>query len=111
MQNPTSLQGTAVNSTNASVVTSFNEELEMRNLILNNMQELQGCLITVGVIHALIGGTGLIGFLLRFIGPVTIVPTILLLGIYVVDPILDFCVPNWGIAFLVSAVGFILRFT
>lgn len=30
----------AVNSTNASVVTSFNEELEMRNLILNNMQEV-----------------------------------------------------------------------
>ena len=62
--------------------------------------QLQGCLILVGVIHALIGGTGLIGFLLRFIGPVTIVPTILLLGIYVVDPILDFCVPNWGITFL-----------
>ncbi|XP_034328333.2 solute carrier family 23 member 1 [Magallana gigas] len=105
-----SLQDTAVNSTNASVLTSFNEELEMRNLILNNMQELQGCLILVGVIHALIGGTGLIGFLLRFIGPVTIVPTILLLGIYVVDPILDFCVPNWGITFLVSATGFILAF-
>ena len=53
-----------------------------------------------GVIHALIGATGLIGVLLRFIGPVTVVPAILLLGIYVVDPILDFCVPNWGIAIL-----------
>lgn len=30
----------AANSTNASVVTSFNEELEMRNLIVNNMLEV-----------------------------------------------------------------------
>ncbi|XP_022341468.2 solute carrier family 23 member 2-like isoform X1 [Crassostrea virginica] len=98
----------AQNSTNTSII--FNEEAEMRNLVVKNMSELQGCLMLAGVIHALIGATGLIGVLLRFIGPVTVVPAILLLGIYVVDPILDFCVPNWGIAILVSAVGFILAF-
>jgi nucleobase transporter 1/2 len=54
----------------------------------------------VGVIHMLMGATGLIGVLLRFIGPITVVPTILILGLTVADPILDFCVPNWGIAFL-----------
>ncbi|XP_056005480.1 solute carrier family 23 member 1-like isoform X2 [Ostrea edulis] len=99
-----------MNSTNTSTAISFNEESEMRSLISKNMRELQGCLMLVGVVHMLMGATGLIGVLLRFIGPVTVVPTILLLGLTVADPILDFCVPNWGIAFLVTIIGFVLAF-
>ncbi|XP_061186309.1 solute carrier family 23 member 1-like isoform X2 [Saccostrea echinata] len=104
----TTFQG--LNSTNASLEITVSEESQLRGVILRNMRELQGCLMLVGVIHMLMGATGLIGVLLRFIGPVTVVPTILLLGIAVVDPILDFCVPNWGISTLVTATGFVLAF-
>ena len=56
--------------------------------------------MAVGAIHAVIGGTGLIGVLLRFIGPVTVVPTILMLGIYVAEPTMDLAVISWPIALL-----------
>lgn len=45
------------------------------------MQELQGAIIAGGLIEALFGYTGLIGRLLKFIGPVTIAPTIALIGL------------------------------
>lgn len=59
-----------------------------------------GPLILVGFIHFLIGATGLVGVLLRYIGPVTIVPTILLIGIYIVKPAIAYVEAHWGIAFL-----------
>lgn len=51
-----------------------------------------------GVIHFLVGATGLVGVLLRFIGPVTIVPTILLIGIYMVTSVTKFAQVHWGIS-------------
>lgn len=45
------------------------------------MQELQGAIIAGGVIEAFFGYSGLIGRLLKFIGPVTIAPTIALIGL------------------------------
>jgi len=45
------------------------------------MQTLQGAIIIGGLAEAVIGYTGLIGRLVRFIGPVTIAPTIALIGL------------------------------
>ena len=44
----------------------------------------------VSAIHALIGMTGLVGLLTRFIGPITIVPAMLLAMVYIVKPSLMF---------------------
>ena len=51
-----------------------------------------------GAIHALLGASGLIGLLLRFIGPITIVPCMILGSVFIVVPILTLVKVHWGIA-------------
>jgi len=51
-----------------------------------------------GAIHALLGATGLVGLLLRFVGPLTVVPTLTLLFIYLAKPALALVEVNWPIA-------------
>ncbi|KAK3102650.1 hypothetical protein FSP39_012854 [Pinctada imbricata] len=93
-----------------TTMSDFDASAAKKDLIMTNLRQIQGTLMTVGALHALIGGTGLIGVLLRFIGPITVVPTILLLGIYVAEPTLDFVVINWPISLMTCAVSFILAF-
>lgn len=45
------------------------------------MREVQGAIIVGGIAEAVIGYTGLVGKLLKYIGPVTIAPTIALIGL------------------------------
>ena len=45
------------------------------------MQHVQGAIIVGAVVEIAIGASGLIGKLLRFIGPITIAPTIALIGL------------------------------
>ncbi|XP_033756827.1 solute carrier family 23 member 1-like isoform X2 [Pecten maximus] len=96
------------NSTTTPI--SFNEEQAKKDLIMSYFNEIQGCLMIVGAIHFLVGSTGLVGVLLRYVGPITIVPSILLLGIYVAEPVMSFVVPHWGMSLLTCAIGFILAF-
>ncbi|MFN3202187.1 MAG: uracil-xanthine permease family protein [Bradymonadia bacterium] len=61
------------------------------------MQHIQGAVIIGGVVQMAVGWSGLIGKLLRFVGPVTIAPTIALIGL----SLYPFGAPNagkhWGI--------------
>lgn len=50
-----------------------------------SMTELQGAIIGAAVIQVFIGYSGLMGALLRFISPITIAPTIALVGLALVD--------------------------
>ncbi|XP_033728150.1 solute carrier family 23 member 2-like [Pecten maximus] len=68
----------------------------------------QGCLILVGVVHCLIGVTGTVGFLLRFVGPMTIVPTILLTGIFLSRATAKFSKVHWGISSVTAGTAIIL---
>lgn len=79
------------NATNITLV-------DPRSQVYPKIQRLQIPLMISGIIHALLGATGLVGFLLRYVGPVTIVPTLLLMGLYVVKVILRFSQTNWGIS-------------
>ena len=49
------------------------------------MTELQGAIIGAAVIQVFVGYSGLMGILLRFISPITIAPTIALVGLALVD--------------------------
>ena len=60
--------------------------------------QMAGSLILSGVIHAIIGLTGMIGFLMRFIGPITVIPTMLLIGLSIFKVTAGFCAIHWGIA-------------
>lgn len=59
---------------------------------------MQGSLVLAGCLHMLIGLTGFVGVLLKVVGPLTVVPTLLLLGIELNGVMNTFCEPNWGVA-------------
>ncbi|XP_048244617.1 solute carrier family 23 member 2-like [Haliotis rufescens] len=67
---------------------------------LPRIREIQGNLILASLTQVVLGCTGLIGFLLRFIGPLTIAPTISLIGLSLTVVVNDFSKSHWGVAFL-----------
>lgn len=91
------------NGTENSTVRGFPMEK-----ILNNVRAMQGSLMIAGVVHAFLGFTGLVGFLLKFVGPLTIVPALVLIFIFIVKPVLKFVEVNWGIAISTIVVAVIL---
>jgi nucleobase transporter 1/2 len=52
--------------------------------------------MVTSVIQIVIGFSGLVGFLLRFIGPITIAPTIALIGLSLVNVCLTNAGKYWG---------------
>lgn len=86
----------------------MNTTLDKDQVILFNAQSLMGSLMAAGAIHFLIGATGLVGFLLRFVGPITIVPTILLIGLYMTRTAVKFIQVHWGIGILTTGISLLL---
>ncbi|KAL3863439.1 hypothetical protein ACJMK2_005195 [Sinanodonta woodiana] len=64
------------------------------------IREISGNLIIASVTQLVIGGTGIIGFLMKFIGPLTIAPTIALIGLSLTGVASSFNQVHWGIAFM-----------
>ena len=68
------------------------------------LQHIQGAVLVGGLVEVLIGVTGLVGRLLRFVGPITIAPTIALIGL----SLFRFGAPqaglHWGIGGLTIAL-------
>ena len=54
--------------------------------------------MVAGILHALLGFTGMIGVLLKFIGPITVVPCMVLVSVVVVNSVLKLVQVHWGIA-------------
>ncbi|XP_044802828.1 solute carrier family 23 member 1 isoform X2 [Bubalus bubalis] len=81
---------------NASQVNTsspeFIEEWQKR------IRELQGAVMVASCVQMLVGFSGLIGFLMRFIGPLTIAPTISLMALPLFDSAGDDAGIHWGIA-------------
>ncbi|XP_041368055.1 solute carrier family 23 member 1-like isoform X2 [Gigantopelta aegis] len=98
------------NSTVNLTMSAGGKLLIPREYILPKLQSLQGSLMLAGCIHVLIATTGLIGFLLRFIGPITIVPAITLIGLSIYKVAVTFSETQWGVAFVTSGVGMLFAF-
>ncbi|XP_019925116.3 solute carrier family 23 member 2 [Magallana gigas] len=95
--------------TNSTITNTSGIPLADQKLfVLNNIRELQGSLIAAGTFQFLIGATGLVSLLLKFIGPITIVPTLFLSCVFIVRACVKFASVNWGIALMVTAVSLIL---
>nr|XP_022290099.1 solute carrier family 23 member 2-like isoform X1 [Crassostrea virginica] len=71
------------------------------------MREVQGNLILASVTQVVVGGLGLVGLILRFVGPLTIAPTISLIGLSLTHVVSDFCDKQWGISLLTLALLFL----
>ncbi|XP_020617015.1 solute carrier family 23 member 2-like isoform X1 [Orbicella faveolata] len=62
------------------------------------MREIQGAIMVSSLFQIMIGFTGLIGFLLRFIGPLTVAPTVTLVGVALFRLAADTAGNHWGIS-------------
>ena len=60
--------------------------------------QIQGAIMVASVFEVVIGFTGLIGFLLRWIGPLAIAPTIALAGLALFDVAAAYAAKQWWIA-------------
>ena len=60
--------------------------------------QLQGCLTMASLLEIFIGFIGGVGFLMRFIGPISIAPTIFLIGMSLAHVVSHLCATQWWIA-------------
>lgn len=91
--------GTSWNTTLNSSVTNYTD-IDVTEIWQTRMREIQGGIILASITQVLIGCTGILGFLLQYIGPITVVPTITLVGLSLIDVAMNFCKSHWGVAFL-----------
>ncbi|KAM9311659.1 solute carrier family 23 member 1-like [Gastrophryne carolinensis] len=68
------------------------------------MREIQGAIIVASMLQVVLGFSGLIGLLLKFIGPLSITPTITLIGLSLFREAGKKSGEHWGIAALTIAL-------
>jgi len=68
------------------------------------MQHVQGAIIAGAVMEIIVGATGLVGRMLRFVGPITIAPTIALIGL----SLFKFGAPNAGAHWPIGGLTIVL---
>ncbi|KAM4038994.1 solute carrier family 23 member 2-like [Anomaloglossus baeobatrachus] len=85
-----------------SDVVSFNgtEIFSINNTVTwqSRIREIQGAVIVASLFQVFLGFSGLIGLILRFIGPLSITPTIALIGLSLFGEAGKKCGSHWGIA-------------
>ncbi|XP_071501750.1 solute carrier family 23 member 1-like [Diadema antillarum] len=89
----------ASNATNSS---EFSEEARME--FRARMQELSGAVLVASIFEIVVGFAGITSLFLRFIGPLTIAPTIALIGMSLFDMVSSNASQHWGIAGLTLAL-------
>ncbi|XP_072034956.1 solute carrier family 23 member 1-like [Amphiura filiformis] len=84
---------------------STNEEMDIAdNEWRSRVLELSGAILVASTVQIIIGATGCIGLLLRFVGPLTITPAVTLLGLAIVPLGVDLSGGHWGIAGMTAAL-------
>ncbi|ELT89006.1 hypothetical protein CAPTEDRAFT_95564, partial [Capitella teleta] len=68
------------------------------------MREIQGAIIVSSMFQVLIGFSGMIGVLLRYIGPLSIAPTISLIGLSLFKEAANNASENWWISLMTVAL-------
>ncbi|XP_039981942.1 solute carrier family 23 member 1-like [Xiphias gladius] len=68
------------------------------------MRTLQGSIMVASLLQILIGFSGIIGFLMRFIGPLTIAPTVSLIGLSLYDSAGAKTGSHWGISAMTTVL-------
>jgi len=73
------------------------------------IQHVQGAIIVGALVEIVVGYSGLVGRLLRFVGPITIAPTICLIGLALFGAGADTAGTHWGVGAL--TIGLIILFS
>ena len=72
------------------------------NLTYGNLKSTQisGTIMVAAAFQILIGATGMMEGILRYVGPITVTPIITLIGIALFQTAADMCASQWGISLL-----------
>ncbi|KAL9893590.1 solute carrier family 23 member 1 isoform 1-T1 [Glossina fuscipes fuscipes] len=81
----------------ASELSAMNET-ERQELWQIRMRELSGAIAASAMVQVIMGYTGLVGKILRFVTPLTIVPTVSLVGLTLFEHAAKTASKQWGIA-------------
>lgn len=81
----------------ASELSAMNE-IERQELWQIRMRELSGAIAASAMVQVILGYTGLVGKILRFVTPLTIVPTVSLVGLTLFEHAAKTASKQWGIA-------------
>eukprot|EP00794_Sanderia_malayensis_P003770 gene3770-4292_t len=73
------------------------------------MLEVQGSIMVASLLQVAVGFSGFIGLIIRYVGPLTIAPTIAIIGLSLFDAAATFSSKNWGIASM--TVLFVILFS
>ncbi|XP_013890046.1 xan_ur_permease domain-containing protein [Austrofundulus limnaeus] len=87
---------------NASLVNT--SSAEFTHMWQSRMRALQGSIIVGSLFQVFVGFSGLIGLFMRFIGPLTIAPTISLIGLCLFDSAGNSAGSHWGISSMTTAL-------
>uniref|UniRef100_A0A8V0ZE71 Solute carrier family 23 member 2 n=1 Tax=Gallus gallus TaxID=9031 RepID=A0A8V0ZE71_CHICK len=95
-----SLEKWKCNNTDITVTNGTTELLHTEHIWYPRIREIQGAIIMSSLIEVVIGLLGLPGALLRYIGPLTITPTVALIGLSGFQAAGERAGKHWGIAML-----------
>ncbi len=62
--------------------------------------QIQGAILVASLVQVVVGFSGAIGFILRFVGPLAITPTITLIGLSLFPLTQRYAAEHWWIALL-----------
>ncbi|XP_073423613.1 solute carrier family 23 member 1-like isoform X3 [Dendrobates tinctorius] len=85
---------------NASLVNATSPEFV--EVWQSRLREIQGAIMVASCFQILVGFSGLIGFLMRFIGPLTIAPTITLIALPLFESAGNDAGTHWGISIMTT---------
>ena len=89
---------------NATFIDFGGVERTYEELWTRRMVNIQGAIILAGLFEFLIGLSGIVGVIMRFIGPLTISPVICLIGLSVMEPAIEKASQNWVISCFCIAI-------
>lgn len=89
--------------------STIEERQFVKEVAYERMQQMQGSFCLASLAQVLLGFTGLVGLLLRFIRPITITTTLLLISIEILPWASDSCGTHWGISSL--CIFFVILFS
>ncbi|XP_073506309.1 solute carrier family 23 member 1-like isoform X2 [Phyllobates terribilis] len=85
---------------NASLVNATSPEFV--DVWQSRLREVQGAIMVASCFQILVGFSGLIGFLMKFIGPLTIAPTITLIALPLFEAAGNDAGTHWGISIMTT---------
>ena len=97
---------TVNNITNVTAINLTSHDTS--DIVNGRLAELQGSLMAASMFEVLIGLTGMLGILMRFISPITIGVTIFCLGYSLYPIVILLCRAHWGISFVGCGLMIIL---